>query len=433
MAFINIFLLALFYVFSFSLPAFAYLDPGTGSMLLSAVFGIFATLFFVLKGLYYKIISFIFGLFGMKIKQQSKYGIAFYSEGKNYWHTFKPVLKELDHLNHEATYLTSDKNDPVFNYDFKNNKINSVYIGEGNTAYMSLNMLEADILALTTPGIDVLQIKRSKGVKHYSHIIHSCTDLTTYKLYSFDYYDSLLLSGEHQIKTMEYIEKNRNITHKKSYLTGVVYMDELIKKLKNYKKISKNYKSNKDITVLIAPAWGKNGLLTKFGEEIIEPILNAGYKTIIRPHPQSYKVENDLISSLQNKFKNHQNLSWDNNPDGFDSLFNSDIMVSDLSGVVFDYAFCFEKPVLTVDFEIDWTGQDGNFVTHKTWELTVLNTIGKQIKKEEFNKIDKYLKDLLSENKLEDIRELRKKSIVNFGTAGKEVAKCLIKIHNQLR
>ena len=45
---------ALVLTLAFASPALAYLDPGTGSMLVSALVGIVATLFFLLKGIYYK-------------------------------------------------------------------------------------------------------------------------------------------------------------------------------------------------------------------------------------------------------------------------------------------------------------------------------------------------------------------------------------------
>jgi len=37
------------------LPVFAYLDPGTGSMIVSAIIGVFATILFIFKGWFYKI------------------------------------------------------------------------------------------------------------------------------------------------------------------------------------------------------------------------------------------------------------------------------------------------------------------------------------------------------------------------------------------
>lgn len=48
------------------LPAFAYLDPGTGSMIVSAIIGAVATLVFVFKGFFFKLI----GLFRKKEDQK---------------------------------------------------------------------------------------------------------------------------------------------------------------------------------------------------------------------------------------------------------------------------------------------------------------------------------------------------------------------------
>lgn len=45
----------------FAPAAFAYLDPSTGSMILSAIIGIFATLTLAIKTYWYKLKSFISG------------------------------------------------------------------------------------------------------------------------------------------------------------------------------------------------------------------------------------------------------------------------------------------------------------------------------------------------------------------------------------
>ena len=47
--------------FSFSPSAFAYLDPGTGSMVISAIVGIFATAYLALKTYWYKLTNFFKG------------------------------------------------------------------------------------------------------------------------------------------------------------------------------------------------------------------------------------------------------------------------------------------------------------------------------------------------------------------------------------
>ncbi|WP_298069799.1 hypothetical protein [uncultured Mailhella sp.] len=91
-------------------PAYAYLDPGTGSMLLSAMIGILATLLFFIKSIWYQGIGFFYTLAG-KTHHREHTSLAFYCEGKQYWNTFKPVLAALSEKGEPCTYLTSDEED----------------------------------------------------------------------------------------------------------------------------------------------------------------------------------------------------------------------------------------------------------------------------------------------------------------------------------
>ena len=54
----NLYSLLLVTLLSFSPAVFAYLDPGTGSMIISAIIGIFATIYLALKTYWYKLTGF---------------------------------------------------------------------------------------------------------------------------------------------------------------------------------------------------------------------------------------------------------------------------------------------------------------------------------------------------------------------------------------
>ena len=105
--------------------------------------------------------------------------------------------------------------------------------------------------------------------------------------------------------------------------------------------------------VLVAPTWGPNGLLRKFGARVLIPLLEKRWKVILRPHPQSYISERDMLDRLQEELREHSNLHWDDAPDGLRSMARAHVMVSDLSGVVFDFAFVVEKPVITFKFDTE--------------------------------------------------------------------------------
>lgn len=410
--------------FSFQAPAYAYLDPGTGSMLLSAMIGIVATLFFAVKSAYYKIAGAFLSLFGVKYEKK-KYGIVFYSEGKSYWRTFKPIIEAFHQRGISATYLTSSEDDEGL--EFKSEFIDCQYIGEGNRAYSRLNMLEADVCVMTTPGLDVLQIHRSKGVKHYAHVVHAPTDAGLYKLYSFDYYDSVLCSGLHQIESLRYLERLRATEPKLLLHSGCPYMDVLAKRLDEQTPMTQDIKGLPHI--LIAPTWGNNGLLKRFGLSLLKPLAEKGYQITIRPHPQSYIAEPELMKSLTTELADYSNINWDRSADNFDVLAKSDIMISDLSGVIFDYAFVFEKPVITMQFEVNLLGTEANDLPEPVWELGVLNIIGQQITVEQLADLPSLVQKLTKNACIkQNIIELRDKSLFHYRQAGEVIAQQLVDI-----
>lgn len=189
------------------LDAYAYLDPGTGSMLLSVFVGLISSAYFLIRKLPSLLRALFFKFTGKKddLKNNS---IVFYAESAAYWSTFKPILECLAKKQVHVTYLTSAENDPVFSAGL-NEYVRAKFIGKGQTAYTALGFLEADVFVLTTPGIDVLQIRRSPGVKKYIHVVHAVGDIHTYKFYSFDYYDAVYCAGPAQAKSLRDLEALR--------------------------------------------------------------------------------------------------------------------------------------------------------------------------------------------------------------------------------
>ena len=262
-------LVSLFLFTALSQPALAYLDPGSGSMLIAGLVGLLASLLFFLKGLYYKSRRVVLGLFGKTGKEdRTRHPLVFYSEGRQYWNTFRPVIDELAGRGEKCVYLTSDEQDPGLLYSSE--LVDTKYIGSGTKAYAYLTVLEADVCAMTTPGLDVLQIKRSKGVSHYAHLVHAPTDIGTYKQYSFDYYDSVFINGDHQEKSLRKLEELRRTPRKRLFKTGCLYYDSMQRQLKELGAVSG---SKTEMTVLVAPTWGANGLLKKFGTRSLTPLL----------------------------------------------------------------------------------------------------------------------------------------------------------------
>ena len=402
-------------------PAYAYLDPGTGSMLLSVFIGLLSTAYFVMRKIPALMRSLLFRATG-KTKLLERKHIAIYGESANYWGTFRPLLEELGRRGESVEYLTSTENDPCFHADLPG-CITCRYIGTGNTAYTTLNFLEADALVLTTPGIDVLQIRRSKGVGKYIHVVHSLSDIHSYKLFAFDYYDAVLCSGQYQVKSLRALEAVRGTSPKELPVVGCPYMDLLVAR-----KEKENVRAEENC-VLVAPSWGRNGMLTRHGAAVPRSLAEAGYKVILRPHPQSFISEKALMERLQEELSAYPNIEWDRNPDGFSSLSRASVMVSDFSGVIFDFAFIFLRPVITLQYQSDMRGFDGFSIPHPAWEAETVKKLGRQVSAEELDRLPGIIGELTADKSFSDrILNLRRESVVHFGHAAGPVTDAILNI-----
>lgn len=406
-------------------PAYAYLDPGTGSMLLSVLIGIVSTAWFMARKIPSLIRSGLFKVSG-KASAVERKPIVIYGESANYWGTFRPLLEEFAKRNIPVEYLTSTKDDPCFKAGLPD-CITCKYIGTGNAAYTALNFVKADVMVLTTPGVGVLQIRRSMGVGKYIHVVHALGDFHYYKLFSLDYYDAVICDGSYQVKTVRALEEARGTRAKELVIAGCPYLDGIVKRKMEVGDTPRDPKC-----VLVAPTWGQIGLLTRFGAAIPKILAEAGFDVILRPHPQSYISDIALMEKLEIELSRYPNITWDKNPDGFASLNKAAILISDFSGVVFDFAFVFLKPVITLfDDNQDPGGFEAFDLKHPRWTTEALSKIGHTLTSAhpDLEKLPELVRQTLSETDWsERIRQLRDDNIANFGCAAAPVVDAILSI-----
>lgn len=401
-----------------------YIDPGTGSMLFSLFIGLAAAATFGVRALFMKLKFFISG---GKASKEDANNIPFviFSDHRRYWNVFKPICDEFEKRGINLVFYTASSDDPALTTDYK--YVRTVYLGEKNKPYAKLNMLHADLLLATTPGLDIYQWKRSKGVKCYVHIPHSVCDFAGYRQFALDYYDCVIASGENQYPTMRKLEVLRPSLRTKEFkVVGSTYLDAMKKRLDLIEK----KETNENKIVLVAPTWGKSGILTKFGEKFLSALQKTDYKIIVRPHPQSVVSEQDMLKPLQEKFSDFE---WNYDNDNFDVLNKADIMITDFSGVMFDYSLVFDKPLIYTDTEFDKSPYDADWLDEPMWEFTILNKLGLQLKEEQFDDMQSVIENAISsENLKESRKQVRSLAWQNQGKSAEAVVDYLIEKQKSL-
>ena len=397
----------------------AYIDPGTGSMLFTVIIGIVFALSFALKNFFIKI-KFLFSSGEAKKTAISRLGFVLFSEGERYQNVFAPILDEFEKRGIDCEYWTASKKDGILSKEYTH--VHPSFIGEGNKAFAKLNMMNADICLATTPGLDVYQWKRSKKTSCYVHIFHSLDDGTVYRMFGLDYYDAVLTPGAFTEERLRALEKIRGTRKKDILAVGCTYMDVLAKRLAN-NEIS----SDKETTVLLAPSWGESAILSKYGEVIIKALLSTGYHIVVRPHPQSKTAEPKILEHLETTFANQDNLSWNYDSDNYDILNKSDILITDFSAVIFDFALIFDKPVIYADTSFDSAPYDASWLEHQPWTFDVLPRIGKKLDQNDFPNMKAFIDEMLSNDAYAKSRhEVKEEALANPGKSAEAIVDFLV-------
>lgn len=410
------------YVFFFILvqviPLHAYIDPGTGSMLFSFITGIAVTLFFLLKNLLIRLKGFSFHK--DKNADTGKKELVIYSEGKQYWPVFESILKELADRGISFSYYSSGQDDPGLGFTAPG--CTTRFIGKGNAAWRVLNFLEADTVLCTTPGLDVLQFKRSPGAGRYIHLLHAVTDATLYRLFGLDYFDAVLLTGPYQETQLRELEARRGTPKKELPVCGCTYLDRLAR------KAYEEELQLEEKTLLLAPSWGENGILRRFGLQLLEALAASSWHIIIRPHPQSSISEKDTLDTLMEALKDRSNIEWNFDTDNFTALARSRLLVSDFSGIIFDFAFLFGRPVVYPSYTFDPRPYDAADCDEEAWTFKTLGTIGRKLEEKNFSEIDTFLQSVIEDkDRSTAIEQARREAWAYPGESAKKVVDYLVK------
>lgn len=372
-----------------------YIDPGTGSMLFAILIGIVTSLMFLWKSFLLKLKFLVHG--GRVEETEKRLPYVIFSDSKRYWNVFKPICDEFEKRGVQLEYLTASPDDPALSAEYQ--YVNCRFIGENNKAFAKLNMLDAGILLSTTPGLDVYQWKRSANVDWYVHIFHAVDEGTGYRMFGMDYYDAVLLTGAFQEKYIRKLEELRNLPAKELVVAGSTYMDALKEKL----DAKTGVKEGK--TVLLAPSWGESSILTKYGADILRALVATGYNIVVRPHPQSLTSEKAVLEPLWKEFPDSEHLHWNYDNDNFEALWNADLMITDFSGIIFDYALVFGKPIIYADTSFDPAPYDAAWIEEPLWRFEVLKELGAPLKKEDFPRMRELIDDLLQQEQGREARE----------------------------
>ena len=399
--------------------SYAYLDPGSGNALVYLIVSLAGAALYFLKSAYYRVVR---GFSPKKSNGEDEKKelplLAIFCEGPSYWPMFKPLVNELLKRKIPFQYYSQDVQDPGLTID--DPLMHSSFLGFGSVAYPRLSAVKAKLLIVTTPNIGTpgYPVPRPKDVEKLIYVQHGVGDATYLKKGALDHYDVDMEPGAWCEKATRELEKKRGLKPKEFYPMGVLYLDGMIRECQE--KDSEEYREKRKNTVLVAPSWGVKSCLHVHGTDFIEDLLNAGFEVILRPHPQSFKFENEFITSVLERYKDC--ISVDCTSDSVPSMLSAGVLVSDASGIRMDFALTQNRPVITLlvpktdltSFEADALG--------RCYDEEIAPKIGVVLQPGEAKKLTDGVKNLMGdETKAKEIQKLFAGLVVNQGHCAKAI------------
>ena len=355
--------------------------------------------------------------------------LVFYSEGSGFYKYYKGTIEYLlEHTNITIHYITSDYNDRIFELAGKNDKIRAYYIGEKKLITLMMKM-DADIVVMTTPDLETYHIKRSYVRKdiEYIFVMHDMGSFNlTNRNGAVDHFDTVFCTGKHQKEEVEKIEIAKNLPKKTTVEAGYDLLDDMIK----------DYESNKTVTerpvILIGPSWQVDSIMDSCIDDILEGFKNSEFDVIVRPHPQYVRHKAEKCEALREKYKEYSNISVQTDFSSNSTVFDAAILVTDWSGICFEYAYTTKRPVIFIDTPMKVMNPEYKMIDTVPINIMLRNEIGKSIAMEDAKSTIDVAREMIAnaDSYSDKIEAFRNEYVYNLGHSAEISAKYII---NQLK
>ena len=356
--------------------------------------------------------------------------IVFYSEKKGFYKYYQALIEQLlKKSNLTIHYVTNDANDDIFKIAQENPRIKAYYISLKKTALLMM-LVTCDIFVMSTPDLDKYYLRRSFVKKDIEYIFvpHDMMSVHMgFKEGSLDAFDTIFCTGPHVVNEVRATEEVYNLPKKTLVEFGYPLADLLSEA---GKKANENKVETPKKEILIAPSWQEDNLLDSCVDKLIEKLYSDKYHITVRPHPEYSKRYGMQLNKLVERYKDYDNekLSFELDFTTNKSIYTSDLLITDWSGVAPEFCFATKRPAIFVNTKIKCENPNWQKIGLDPVEISLRNEIGVAVEKDGLDEVDKVVENLLVSSKeyKEVIENKFENLIFNHGCAAEKGARYIL-------
>lgn len=355
--------------------------------------------------------------------------LVFYSEGSGFYKYYQGVIEWLlGHSNVIIHYITSDFDDQIFKIAATEPRIKPYYIGQKRLITLFMRM-DADLVVMTTPDLENYFLKRSyirKDVE-YVYIDHGLgSDNMLLREGALDHFDTVFCCGEHIVKEIEAMNALRGIDPpQKTVEIGFPYLDALTEM---YEAMPKAERAKKQI--LIAPSHQPDNILESCIDEMLEALLPLGCRIIVRPHPQALRRTPAVIEQLKAKWGGYpaDELEIQTDFSSNDTVYQSDLLITDWSGIAYEFSFATLKPSLFIHTTMKVINPNWKAIDVEPVDFRLRRALGAELQPDGLAPLAATVQELIGqpEKYSAQIAELKAQTLYNLGRSSRAAGKYLL-------
>lgn len=347
--------------------------------------------------------------------------LVFYSEGSGFYKYFQDVIEYiLAHSNVIIHYVTSDPKDQIFALAETQPRIRPYYIGEKRLITLMMKV-DADMVAMTMPDLDNFHIKRSYIRKDVEYVYIGHIGIGSSNLLlrqgALAHFDTIFCAGEQQMEELREEEQVYGLAPRNLIPCGYGLLDRV---MAAYEAMPKQ--EHEKPQILIAPSWQKDNILDVCIDPMLESLLCDRYHVILRPHPEYCKRYPQKITDLQRRYKSHLDkdlvlqLDFSSN----ETVFQSDVVITDWSSICYEFSFATKRPTLFVDTPMKVMNPEYQRLKTVPMDIRIRQEIGSSIKPEDAGMIEHKVSQLIKDKEKyeQQISRIVEHSLYNRGKSG---------------
>lgn len=358
--------------------------------------------------------------------------LVFYSESSGFYKYYRATIAYLlSHTNIIVHYVTSDPADQIFEVAKNQSRIRPYYIGEKKLITLFMKM-DADMVIMTMPDLQNFHIKRSYVRKdvEYVYVPHGLDSLNlTMRTGSVDHYDAVLCVGPNQKEEIKKTEEVYNLPPKKLVECGYMLLDDM------RAGFSEKADCSEQPVILIAPSWQEANIMDSCIDELLTSLQYTGYHIVVRPHPQYVKHREAQLNDLKVRYAGTPQVEIQTNFASNSTVFQADLLITDWSGIAYEYAYTTCRPVLFVNTPMKVMNPEYERIGVVPINISIRKEIGREIEPEDAGQANIVVEEMVARRGeyQERIRKLACQNVYNLGQSAQCSGKFILSELNKKR